>query len=740
MPLLIPQLDARTYSQILQEALARIPVHNPEWTNFNDSDPGVTLLQLFSFMSENIGYRANLIPERNHLKFLQLIGKTLRPPSVAQGVATITNDRGPLQTITLPASLAAQAGKIGFMTQNGLDVLPIEMQVYYRQSLTADQQAAAQATYDQLYATIADDTVSPASLDFYQTVPFAPPASAAAISSISLTDGTTVDGSLWLALLTRSAESTQQNAVMKEIAGKTITLGIMPTITNATRTLPPAGSVTAQTSPTLVYQIATGTLDSNQLPQYQTLEARSDNPAGPLQDLTLVQLTLPPYGSFGIWNNLPPLQDGVGDYPPTVEDTDVLSRVLTWIRIRVQEAPDGTSTGPSVQAAFSWLGINAARITQRTQVFAEPLGTGTGDPDQTYYFVNTPVIPNSVQLAVDGVLWQQIADIMQAPPEVPVRDASLPPGATVPPSQISTPNVYVLDGESGQVLFGFGLKGTRPPAGAPIVANYAFGGSSTGNVGIGSIQSSPQLPAGFKITNPLPTWGGDDGESVTDAERNIPQYLQNGGRAVSQADFINIVQQTPGINLGRVEVLPVSDPGVVTLLVVPIDPQHPEAPQPNRLFLDSICNYLEPRRLLTTEVIVEGPDYVGLWVSIGIEVMPGRDIAPVREAVKQSIRTFLSPLNGGPTGEGWPLSKSVDLMDVWVQAVRVDGVSRVTNVLMWDITPSPQTSISISGLQLPRLDQISVAVGDPTDLTAAGSQGPTPTQKRVAVPVLPLSC
>jgi len=329
---------------------------------------------------------------------------------------------------------------------------------------------------------------------------------------------------------------------------------------------------------------------------------------------------------------------------------------------------------------------------------------------------------------------------MQAPPEVPVRDASLPPGATVPPSQISTPNVYVLDGESGQVSFGFGLKGTRPPAGAAIVANYAFGGGSTGNVGIGSIQSSPQLPAGFKITNPLPTWGGDDGESVTDAERNIPQYLQNGGRAVSQSDFINIVRQTPGINLGRVEVPPVSDPGVVTLLVIPIDPQHPEAPQPNRLFLDSICNYLEPRRLLTTEVIVEGPDYVGLWVSIGIEVMPGRDIAPVREAVKQSIRTFLSPLSGGPTGGGWPLSKSVDLMDVWVQAVRVDGVSRVTNVLMWDITPSPQTSIPISGVQLPRLDQISVSVGDPADLTAAGSQGPTPTQKRVAVPVLPISC
>ena len=42
MPLSIPTLDNRRYQDLLDEALARIPVHNPEWTNFNRSDPGVT--------------------------------------------------------------------------------------------------------------------------------------------------------------------------------------------------------------------------------------------------------------------------------------------------------------------------------------------------------------------------------------------------------------------------------------------------------------------------------------------------------------------------------------------------------------------------------------------------------------------------------------------------------------------------------------------------------------------------
>jgi hypothetical protein len=42
----IPTLDNRRYPELLDEALQRIPVHNPEWTNFNASDPGVTLIEL----------------------------------------------------------------------------------------------------------------------------------------------------------------------------------------------------------------------------------------------------------------------------------------------------------------------------------------------------------------------------------------------------------------------------------------------------------------------------------------------------------------------------------------------------------------------------------------------------------------------------------------------------------------------------------------------------------------------
>ena len=135
MPLTIPSLDDRTYQDLRDEALARIPVHTPEWTNFNESDPGVTLIELFAFLTENLLYRINQVPERNRRKFLTLLGIPLQPAASAGGLVTIANDRGPLQTITLNAGLEVRAGQVPFRSEQGLDVLPIEAQLFYKRVL-----------------------------------------------------------------------------------------------------------------------------------------------------------------------------------------------------------------------------------------------------------------------------------------------------------------------------------------------------------------------------------------------------------------------------------------------------------------------------------------------------------------------------------------------------------------------------------------------------------------------------
>src|SRR3712207_961440 len=171
MPLTIPQIDDRNYQQLLDEALARIPVHNPEWTNFNKSDPGVTIIEVFAFLTENLLYRSNQIPERNRVKFLQLLGIPLRPATSARGLVTFSNERGPLQTFTLGAGLEVRAGQVPFRTELGIDVLPVEAQVYYKRRFDSPSQQVKDY-YRQLYASYNNGAL-PTDFQLYQTVPLA---------------------------------------------------------------------------------------------------------------------------------------------------------------------------------------------------------------------------------------------------------------------------------------------------------------------------------------------------------------------------------------------------------------------------------------------------------------------------------------------------------------------------------------------------------------------------------------
>ena len=79
-----PNLDDRTFEQIRDEAVRLIPQYCPEWTNFNPSDPGITLVELFSWMTEMVLYRLNRVPEKVYLALLDMIGVRLRPPQPAR--------------------------------------------------------------------------------------------------------------------------------------------------------------------------------------------------------------------------------------------------------------------------------------------------------------------------------------------------------------------------------------------------------------------------------------------------------------------------------------------------------------------------------------------------------------------------------------------------------------------------------------------------------------------------------
>src|SRR5436309_4976652 len=81
-------LDDRSFQELVNEARLRIHRTCPEWTEHNVSDPGVTLIELFAMMTEAMLYRLNLVPERNYIKFLEMIGIELMPGDAARTAIT----------------------------------------------------------------------------------------------------------------------------------------------------------------------------------------------------------------------------------------------------------------------------------------------------------------------------------------------------------------------------------------------------------------------------------------------------------------------------------------------------------------------------------------------------------------------------------------------------------------------------------------------------------------------------
>src|SRR2546421_4035490 len=83
MPLQTPSLDDRHFQDIVDEAKRLIPHYCPEWTDHNVSDPGVTLIELFAWMTDLLLYRVNQVPDKVYIKFLEMIGVRLDPPRPA---------------------------------------------------------------------------------------------------------------------------------------------------------------------------------------------------------------------------------------------------------------------------------------------------------------------------------------------------------------------------------------------------------------------------------------------------------------------------------------------------------------------------------------------------------------------------------------------------------------------------------------------------------------------------------
>ncbi|WP_194410453.1 baseplate J/gp47 family protein [Microbacterium cremeum] len=83
MPMPIPNLDDRDFDRLVSDAKAMIAARSPEWTDLSPGDPGITLLEVFAYLTDTLLYRVNRLPEKAFVQFLELIGVRVMPPAAA---------------------------------------------------------------------------------------------------------------------------------------------------------------------------------------------------------------------------------------------------------------------------------------------------------------------------------------------------------------------------------------------------------------------------------------------------------------------------------------------------------------------------------------------------------------------------------------------------------------------------------------------------------------------------------
>ena len=431
-----PALDDRGFPDIVAEMLRRIPAHTPEWTNPQEGDPGRTIIDLMAWLADTILYRANLIPERQRLAFLKLLGVGMRQARPATGLVSLSLAKPTdIVEIFCPQHTAILK-PVHFETVQEVTVLPLAASCYIKRNPTEDEKKRFESLLPELMQLYQAGDAKPA--PYVTTSIFID--GQAETSGRDIVAGT-VDGSLWIAL---SASTPDMVAAVRGVLKqpKFINIGVAPIIDASFDLEAPS----ARRPIPLIWEIHS--LDDTHQARFTRLTIASDSSAG-LTKAGIMRLQIP-----AITDQNTPTRDilraGLGEQPPRLDDEIAASSVIAWIRLR----PDPAAKLENLP--LSWAGINAVAIEQReTLVGRRTLGQGDGASDQQFDLGSTSVDLDMLMIDVTDDQgtprpWRRVDDTASAGRDEPV---------------------FSVDGEVGLIRFGDGVRGRAPQVGSLVQAS-----------------------------------------------------------------------------------------------------------------------------------------------------------------------------------------------------------------------------------------------------------------------------
>ncbi len=675
-------LDDRTFDDLVEESIMRIPRYCPEWTDHNLSDPGITLIELFAWLTDQMLLRFNQVPRKNYVAFLELLGIRLQPPAPAHTELTFYLSTNLPETYTIPTGLEVATVRtettpaITFSTDCPLIIGKPRLDYFLTAQTTDDRPQSLRERLSNVWTRQPNGFWSGSQQPIFNEQP--------------------QPGNCFY-LVINADDSLDANVLEITIQGGSAT----PTGINPNQ---PPRIWEAWDGENWQDVLIRETDDQTRGFSFYEIEQQGRNPTQGAD----VRLHLPP-----TW--------------PVTTFTAYRGRWLRCSFTTPEANQDGYNRPPQITGlAVSSIG-GTVRASHSTLIQDERLGISDGQPGQTFQLQMTPILDRReneyIIVTPAGGLpqtWQEVRDFADSTPEdrhytidsltgtIQFGPLIREPGQLKRQTQVRTriqqprPEetvVQVRDMENATEH----QYGAIPPRGSEIkILAYRTGGGKEGNVQIGSLQFlKSAFPYVASVTNYKPAINGADAESLEQAVVKAPRILRTRDRAVTAEDFEVLAQQGGAGAIARVRCLPANSSrqaGTIGLILVPntntdaIEFGEGIAPEQFALspaLQEQVSRYLEERRLLGVQVYLQAADYVGVSVQTEVILEPTYDNPLARAEILRRLRIslykYLNPLTGGMEGKGWPFGRPVYTSDIIALLQQTPGVRYLGPVLLFPI-------------------------------------------------------
>ncbi len=720
MPILLPNLDDRTWADLVNEGRALIPLYAPEWTDQNVSDPGITQMELLALSAEMDIYELNRIFDRSKLKFLALVGTRPEPPKPAYTVLGFEL-ASKAAAVTLPPDLIlAGPDPFGistpFRTLDAVHIVPGKLRALQVRDAGGFRDVTDRWTRGVSFGLFGDTAAVGAELYLGFDQPLA------AGQPLSLFFG--FSGG-------RSGKE-ERCRILAEAAATGQDCQLVPLPCPGVAPAPvPTSSAPPVLQPFLGVRLTWEILTAGDWVAFPAADVGDDTRQFTLNGrvvLTPPQASaLRPVGRVSTPLSYLRVRLEAGSYDAIPEVQNIVlnavaaqqaapAGVLTWAvaagTTAVPPQPPAAVTGLDLafdadgnvsQLGFVTGGTPQWRILAFTAataaaagsltIEAAPLGTGNGAPSQQLQLPQTPVQQSSLTLLSyeDGTwrTWRLRPDF----------DSSTRSGRD-----------FLLDATAGTITLGDGEHGMTGAPDVPFFAISRATRAEAGNLASGSVNAfvdgahNRSLLANFDavkaavaVKQPVPASGGAAAETLGGAVERAIAMLAQPVRAVTLADYETLALNTPGTVVARAKAwanlhpsFPCMEaPGMIALVILPDLPG--PAPVPSWTLRRTVAAYLNRRRILGSRLEVVAPQYRQIAVQAEVKALPNASKTALQQRVVNALNQFFDPLTGGPDGTGWPFGRDVYRTEVMQVIGQVAGVDYIASFdLLADGCTCPQ--------------------------------------------------